>query len=133
MLLVSGRADNWAPNLTTTATWQDNATNANRASDKIGALQTTADLTADRRFGLGRDDSVNLAAHLAAEWWPRFAGLNLESAGVQAQWRHKFGLGAFAPVFSLAAVGEVVAAHETARRGTATGLTLALRQRLTNT
>ena len=128
----SARADNWAPNLTMTATWQDNATNANAASDRIGALQTGADFLASQRYGVGRDDSFFLTAHLGAEWWPRFDGLTTGLAGARVEWRHTFGLGAYAPVFSVEAAGDAVAARESGRRGTATGVTAALRQRLTD-
>jgi hypothetical protein len=125
----SARADEWAPNLTATAVWNTDVTNANRPSDRIGALGLGGDIVASDRFGLGRDDSLHPGFHFAGEWWPRFNGLMTDAGGVQLEWRHKFGLGALAPVFSLDGGVDLVGAKETGRRGTATHVGAALRKR----
>lgn len=123
------RAQDWAPNLTLSTTWNDNATNADRSADRIAALQTQADLLSTRRFDFGSSDSVSPEVHLATEWWPRFARLTTASAGLAAGWEHKFGLGALAPVVSVDAAGDLVLAEEAGRRGAAASVTLAVRQR----
>ena len=127
--LAAAPAD-WAPNLTTTATWNSNATNANRSSDIIAALELRADATLTHRFALGRDDALFVGGQLAAEAWPRFSGLDAASLGPQLAWRHKFGLGALAPTFAIELAGDAVAARESARSGLAGSVTFAWRQRL---
>jgi hypothetical protein len=132
LLFVSGLAAapaDWAPNITTTATWNSNATNASRSSDTIGALALRADLGSSTRFTLGRDDAVFAGAALAAEAWPRFDGLDRAAIGPRLTWQHKFGLGALAPVFSVEFAGDAVAARESARNARAGRVTFALRQR----
>jgi hypothetical protein len=123
------RADQWAPNLTLTATWQDNASNANRPSDKISALQTQADVLASERYSLTSADSAHVTFHAAAEWWPRYSALSNAAAGARVEWRHKYGLGALAPVFSFELAGDWVGARESGRSGTSAGATLGLRKR----
>ncbi|MDO8542900.1 MAG: hypothetical protein Q7S40_20855 [Opitutaceae bacterium] len=124
------QAQDWAPNLTLTSTWHDNATNAKPAADQISALQFEADMVASKRFSVGRDDSLHPTAHFAGEWWPRFNGLNRAAAGARLEWRHKFGLGALAPVFSIEGGANVVAARESERRGTSTVLLATIRKRI---
>jgi hypothetical protein len=126
-------AQDWSPNLTTTATWHDNATNAKPAADRISGLQLQADLIASRRYAIGRDDAIHPALHLAGEWWPRFDGLTLGAAGVRLEWRHKFGLGALAPVFSIEAGADAVAVRESRRRGTSSVLLATFRKRFNDT
>jgi hypothetical protein len=109
--------------------WNSNATNANRSSDRIGALLTTADLVAGDRFGIGRNDALHVSAHVGADWWPRFGGLFQSGIGGRAEWRHKFGLGAMVPVLSAELAVDVVSARERDRRGTASGVTLGLTKR----
>jgi hypothetical protein len=120
----------WAPNLTTTATWDTDATNANRSSDIIAALELRADATLTHRFALGRDDALLVGGQLAAEAWPRFSGLDTAALGPRLAWRHKFGLGALAPVFSLELAADAVASNESARNARAGSVTFAWRQRL---
>jgi hypothetical protein len=130
LLAIAARAENWAPNLTTTATWNNNATNADRSADRIGAFQTTADVIANERYAFGRDDSVHLGFHGNVEWWPRYyQGLFTMAAGARADWQHKFGLGALAPVFAVELAGDFVAAKDTGRRGTSAGVSVVLRKR----
>jgi hypothetical protein len=123
------RADDWAPNLTLTGTWNDNASNANVSSDRIGALVTEADLLASQRYNFGLGDSIHPAVHIGGEWWPRFNNLNRAAFGGRVEYRHKFGVGAFVPILSVELGADAVLAQETGRRGTSTGLTLALRKR----
>lgn len=130
---TAARAQDWAPNLTVLGTWNSNATNANAPSDRIGALLTSADLIASNRYGLGRDDSVHVTLHAGTEWWPRFNSLLLASGGARLEWRHKFGLGALAPVFSVEGSADAVAAKEAGRRGTASSVLVSLRKRFNDT
>ena len=127
--LTAAPAD-WAPNITTTATWNSNATNASRSSDIIGALALRADLGVSHRFTPGTDDALIVGAQLAAEAWPRFDGLDRATLGPRLAWQHKFGLGALAPVFSVELAADAVAANESARNARAGGVTFALRKRL---
>ncbi len=122
-------ADEWSPNLTVTTTWQNNASNANASADRIDGLQTEADLVASERYAFGLGDSVHPALHVGVEWWPRFDGLTRAAFGGRVEWRHKFGLGPLAPVFSVEVAADGIFAHETGRRGTRTGLTVAWRKR----
>jgi hypothetical protein len=119
LLLLGGvRPATAAPHLTATATWNSNVTNADRAPDEIGALALQAELGLwARRVALGRDDSLLLAALASAEAWPRFDGLDKAGGGARLTWEHKFGLGPMAPVFSVAAGVDGVAARETGRSG----------------
>lgn len=123
-------AQNWAPNLTLTSAWHDNATNAKPANDRISGLEVAADIIASNRYSLGRYDSLHPTAHLAAEWWPRFDGLNRVAAGARLGWRHKFGLGAHAPVASVEVGADLVETREGARRGTSSHLLAGIRKRL---
>ena len=123
------RADDWAPNLTLTGAWHSNASNANRADDRIDALQTEADILASQRYSFGHNDSIHPTLHVGGEWWPRYHGLNRAALGGRVEWRHKFGLGKEAPIFSIEAGLDGVIADETGRRGTRTAVTAALRKR----
>jgi hypothetical protein len=125
----AARADQWSPNLTLTATWHDNASNADRAADKISTWQTNADIVANERYGLTGADAVHLGFHLGGDWWPDYRNLMTGAAGVRADWEHKFGLGALAPILSVELAADQVAARETGRRGTSSGVTVALRKR----
>lgn len=126
---TTAHADQWAPNITGAFTWQDNASNANLSSDKIGALQTEWNLLASERYGLGRDDSFHPAIHVGAEWWPRFRGLNRYMGGARFEFRHKFGLGPLATTLFAEVGGDFVAAQETGRRGTSAHLLFGVRKR----
>mgnify|MGYP001547938730 FL=1 len=120
----------WAPTLTATAVWQSNASNADRSADILGDLQFRADLAAQQRVSLGRDDSLLLGARLETEAWLRFDGLNRAALGPTVSWSHKFGLGPFAPVFSVELAASGVAAQESRRSGLAGSAALTLRKRL---
>ena len=129
-LVASGaRADGWTPTLTLAATWHDNASNASASADRIGALQTGAELLLSERYGVARNDSVLVSARFAGDWWERYSGLTRGAAGARVEWQHKFGLGAFVPVASVELAADAVAAAESGRRGIATGITFALRKR----
>ncbi len=128
LALGAGPAD-WAPNLTTTATWDSNATNASRSADTIGALALRADVTSAARFPFGPDDTFFAGAAIRAEAWPRFDGLDRAALGPRLTWQHKFGVGALAPVFDLELAGDVIGARESARTARAGSVTLALRKR----
>lgn len=132
-LLPSATADDWAPNATLSAVWNSNATNANLDSDQIDTLQFKADILASQRYGLGQDDSFHLSGHAAGEWWPRYDGLLGGAIGARLEWRHKFGLGALAPVISIEAAADGTMAREDGRSGASTGVTLSFRKRLNNT
>lgn len=122
-------AQRWAPNLSTTATWHDNATNADAALDRIGALLTRADVAVSQRFGLSGSDALHLGGRITADWWPRFHGLSQAAAGAQLEWRRKFGLGPLAPVFATELSAGATGARESFRQGTSAGLAFSLRKR----
>lgn len=120
----------WLPSAGFTAAWNSNLTNANRAADITGALQLGAEAAANRRQPLGRDDTVVSAISARAEAWPRFDGLDRAGIGARLGWQRKFGLGAFAPAFTLEGAGEWMGAREAGRAGRLGLLALAGRQRL---
>jgi hypothetical protein len=120
----------WQPLLQTAAAWNSNATNADRSSDVVGTLQTHAEFGVERRFTLTRDDALFVGARLEAEAWPRFDHLNQAAAGPRITWRHKFGLGALAPAFSIELAGRARSARESGRNGLAGSVTAAWRKRL---
>ena len=122
-------ANDWAPNLTTFATWHDNASNAEATVDQIDSLEFGADILASQRYSLGRDDAVQLTGHFAGEWWPRYRGLLSGAAGARAAWLHTFGVGLTAPVFTAEIGGDYVEANEGGRSGTAASLSFSLRKR----
>lgn len=122
----------WLPSALTGATWHDNATNANRAGDILGALQWQTEVSATRRSPLGRDDTWFTTLAAAAECWPRFDGLDRAGAGVRLAWQHKFGLGPFAPLIAIELNGDGLAARESDRAGRQGALALNVRQRLSN-
>jgi hypothetical protein len=123
-------AEDWAPNLTTTATWHSNATNANRSDDQLESLQLNADILASRRYEFGRDDYVRLSAHFAGDWWPRYNALLRGAAGGRAEVRHQFGRDPLAPIIAIEGAGDVVEARERGRRGVGTGVTARLQKRI---
>lgn len=120
----------WAPNLTATATWQDNLSNADRRSDRLGALVLSADLAASTRRGLSAADTLLLGAHLAGESAPRFDALDRATAGASLTWQHKPGLGPTASVWSATLATDALVARDAARSGFAAALTVTWRRRL---
>lgn len=127
---LGAAAADWAPNITTAATWNSNTTNASRSTDVIGALQLRADFAASQRVAIGSADALVLEVDLGTEAWPRFNGLDRAALGPRFTWQHKFGLGAFAPVFSFALAADAIATKESARRALAGSMVFAVRQRL---
>jgi hypothetical protein len=125
------RADEWLPNLTTTAHWHSNATLADVATDKVESLEVTADLVASERYAFARTSSLHLTAHLAGTWWPRYTGLTAGALGGKAELRHTFGTGTLAPTLFLEGAADAVAAEETGRRGVLGTITFGARKRLT--
>ncbi|MGH7943724.1 MAG: hypothetical protein ACREF9_01740, partial [Opitutaceae bacterium] len=124
------QADEWAPNLTTTATWHGNATNADESDDQLDSLQLNADILASQRYRLSRDNAVRLSAHFAGDWWPRYNGLLRGAAGGRAEFRHQFGADPFAPEIAIEGAGDIVEARESGRRGFGTAVTGSVRKRL---
>jgi hypothetical protein len=129
-LSANGRADDWAPNLTASAIWHSNATQANRSADQLDSLDIKGDILASQRYPFGRDDSLHLGVHLGGDWWPRYNGLLSGAAGGRIEWRHKFGVDTRAPIVALEGTADSVAAKETGRRGVSTGITASVRKRL---
>lgn len=123
-------ADDWAPNLTTTAAWHDNATQAVASADRLDSLQLNADLLSAKDYALGRAGTLRLTAHLGGDWWPHYRKLLSGAAGGRADWSHALGTGALAPLFSVEAGADAIYASERARAGTASAVTVALRKRL---
>jgi hypothetical protein len=123
------RADDWAPNLTATATWHSNATLADRSSDQLESLQLNADILAGQRYPFGRDDALILTGHLAGDWWPRYSDLTRGAAGGRAEWRHQFGSDPRAPIVGLEGAADFVETKESARRGVGTSVTARVSKR----
>jgi hypothetical protein len=122
-------AADWAPNLTVIGAWNSNATNASASSDRIGAFVTTADFIAGTRYEIGRDDALHLTLHGNIEWWARYRDLLTAAGGARLEWRHKFGLGALAPVFSIEGSVDTVGSRLDGRGGTSSGFLFSLRKR----
>lgn len=123
------RADDWAPNVTTTGVWNSNVTNANRSSDQIDTLALKVDLLSSQHYDVSPSDTVHFGFHGGADWSPRYSLLTTLTGGLRGEWRHKFGTSTLAPTFSAEVAGDYVAAKETGRRGAATGITFSLRKR----
>jgi hypothetical protein len=121
----------WSPTVGASATWDSNVTNADRASDRISALQIRSDGASTRRFSLSRDDAISVRLEAAGEAWPAYPALSAVSAGTGAEWQHKFGLGAFAPVLATAFSVDGIAARDSERRGANYQVGVAVRKRLT--
>jgi hypothetical protein len=126
-------AADWAPQLTAAATWEENVTNANRAGDRVDALQLATSLAVEQRTGLTRELALLYGAQLEAESWPRFDQLDRVAAGPTLALRYKNGLGALAPTFTLSAAGTLSAARDFGRAGPAGSLSLVYAQGLTDT
>jgi len=129
-LTTVARADDWAPNLTMTATWHSNATLADESDDQLESLQLSADMLASERYEFGRDDTLRLSGHLAGDWWPRYDALLRGAVGGRAELRHRFGPGPRAPAIAIEGAVDAVEAKETGRRGTSTGVTASVRKRI---
>ena len=129
--LTAAEPAGWAPNVAVTATWNSNATNADRAFDEIGALLLQADVDVfPTRISLGHDDTLFVSGGVAMETWPHFDGLDRVAFGPRLGWQHKFGLGALAPVLRLEVSVDVVDARNQERSGLAGSGRLLWRQRL---
>lgn len=119
----------WSPNLTLLAAWHSNVTNGEAVWDRIGALDLGADTVASSQYVLSEYDTAHLTAHFAADWFPRFDGLDQGAAGGRLDWQHAFGRDALAPVLVLEASGDGVLANESPRNGLTGAVTLHLRKR----
>jgi hypothetical protein len=128
-LAVAARAEDWAPNLTGSAIWHSNATFADQSADQLESLQINADVLASHRYALTRDDSVQLTAHFAGDWWPRYDKLLRGAAGGRAELRHQFGPAPRALVVALEGAADAVEARERGRRGFSTAVTASVRKR----
>ena len=133
VVALRATAADWAPQLTATATWEENATNANQAVDRVDALQLATSLMIEQRAGLTRELALLYGAQLEAESWPRFDQLDRIAAGPTLALRYKDGLGPLAPTFTLRAAGTLSAARDFGRAGPAGSLSLIYAQGLTDT
>jgi hypothetical protein len=129
VLCSASRADDWAPNLTTTATWESNATNADASADQIDSLRLNGDLVASQKYPFGRDDAVHATVHFGGEWWPRYNGLTSGAIGGRVEWRHQFGTDPLAPTVSVEGFADGVVAKDTGRRGGLFGAMFSARKR----
>lgn len=120
---VAAAAD-WAPQITAAASWNDNVTNANRASDRIGALNFSGAFELGQRLGLTRDLALLYGAQVDAEGWPRFDGLDRIAVGPTVALRYKNRLGPLAPTLTLRTTGTLSAACESGRAGPEGNLSL---------
>lgn len=107
-----------------TATWHDNLTQAVAGVEHLAATQFAASLAAEHCHTLNRDDALLLGAAINAEAWSRYTGLDRATLGGQLGWRHRFGLGAYAPTLRLDLATAVVVARESARTGNQSTATL---------
>lgn len=124
-------AADWAPNLTVTATWDSNASNARSEIAQTDGLEVQADTLASERFELGPQDAVQGTVHLNATWWPQFDRLNTAAAGARGEWRHRFGADPFALELAVGVGADAVAARDWARQGAATELVFRFEKQLT--
>jgi hypothetical protein len=131
-LTAGARAANWAPNLTTSATWDSNASQARSSSVQIDGLEIQADVLASESVALGPQDALHGTAHLNATWWPRFERLNTAAAGARGEWRHRFGPGPFASELGIGIGGDAIAARDPGRRGTSGALLFRFDKHLTD-
>jgi hypothetical protein len=60
-------AQSWSPHLDSTATWHDNATNADRASDMLEGLQWDTEISGSRRLALAGGAALHFGGRLALE------------------------------------------------------------------
>lgn len=127
---VTAFAQGGSARVSANATWNSNASNSDRSSEAISALQLATELDLfSHRFALGRDDALFLSAGAAAEHWLRFDDLNRASVGPRLAWQHKFGLGALAPVLRAEAGVAAVRARHDERSGTSERAGLSWQQR----
>jgi hypothetical protein len=126
-------AGEWSPTGEVAVTWNDNVTNASAAADRIGTLQTTANIEATTRHSLTAADAIFAGAHLSAESSPRFEALTTVSVGPQLRWQHKFGVGPFAPVVFTDLALDVIAARDADRKGAAGSAAVGWRKRFAET
>ena len=125
------RAQPFVTTINTAVVWQDNATDAARADGCLEAWQVLASATAMQRHTLSRDDALLIGATLASEAWSPYSGLDQLTAGPCVEWRHKFGLGAYAPAVRFDLAGAGIAARESARTGWQGQAALGFGQRFT--
>jgi len=125
--LVALPAADW--NLDTRSTWHGNVTNADRAADRLAALQWRTDISATTFRVLPGGHRVKAGWKFGVELWPRFDGLDAFTTGLAVGWSRKFGLGPQAPVLAMRASGEWVQTRETARSGRGGELALEMSQR----
>lgn len=120
-----------APVLSAAVEWNSNVTNSDRDADVIPALELDVGLGTELgRISLGHDDTLVISAEGRAEIFPRFEELSQFIIGPEVAWRHKFGLGALAPVFSLELGADGIAARDSDRSGFAGRVRLEWSQRL---
>ena len=128
---VGVRAQSLVTTINTAVVWQDNATNADPANGCLEAWQVLASATAIQRHTLARDDALLIGATVASEAWSPYSGLDQLTAGPCVGWRHKFGLGAYAPALRFDLAGAGIAARETIRAGWQGQASLGFGQRFT--
>jgi len=130
VLSLPAHAADWAPCLTATATWDDNLTNAARATDRLGALRLDTSVSVEHRTGLTSALALLSGAQLDLASVPRFDGLDRLALGPTLALRYKAGLGPLAPVVTLRAAATLSAARESGRAGPAANLALTVSRRL---
>ena len=128
---ASVRAQSFVTTINTAVVWQDNATDADRADGCLEAWQLLASATTMQRHTVSRDDALLIGATFASEAWSPYSGLDQLTAGPCVGWRHKFGLGAYAPAVRLDLAGAGIAARESARTGWQGQAALGFGQRFT--
>ncbi|MEY2881667.1 MAG: hypothetical protein RLZZ15_4047 [Verrucomicrobiota bacterium] len=123
-------AQDWAPNLTATATWQDNLSHADRAADRVSAMEFSATVLAPLHRKLGERDSLRLTPRVSGRWTPRFSREDWLDLGATAGWHHAFATGDHAPMVGVEFSAARVWSREWRREGTTTGAALFARRPL---
>lgn len=97
--------------------WNDNVSNATRASDRISAFSLTAAGALETRRGLAPNLLGTVGASAQANVVPHYDALSDVSLGLSGRLERKLGLGPFASVLSADVVGTATAARDQARSG----------------
>ncbi len=100
-----------------TATWQDNITDAPSGDGVLGAFTLGSTTDVSWLASLGFSTLLTYGVESTLEICPRFSGLDSFSWGPRISWRHKLGVGPYAPFVTVGLEGSAVAFsdHERSR------------------
>ncbi len=128
-IFAAAPTTDWSPNTTATAAWMGNVSNGSAVWDRISTLLLRLDGYSTKESRFAKADSMLLTTHLGVDWYPRYLDLSQAALGARLGWQHTFGVGAFAPVFSIEGSGDYILASDKPRRGTLGAATLKLSKR----